>query len=71
MTMFEVEVVLAGNHWAHTIHTFGQRVNSVGEAVALTKEWGYAVLDDYPPEVANDGFEDALISVFVSEEGLA
>jgi hypothetical protein len=68
--MFAVEAVAAGNDWAETIWSFGTRVNSVEEAVALVKDSGYTVLADYPPEVSDIGFEDALISVFVSEEGL-
>ena len=68
--MFAVEAVAAGDDWAETVYSFGSRVATVDEAVTLVKEAGYTVLADYPPEVADIGFEDALISVFVSPECL-
>jgi hypothetical protein len=62
---YKVCIVEAGNDWAETVYEAGGTVKSVEDAIAFANQMGWRALADYPPEIENDGFEDATISVFV------
>lgn len=65
---YKVCIVEAGNDWAETVYEARGAVKSVDDAIAFAKQMGWRPLADYQPEIENEGFEDATISVFVDPD---